>query len=148
MSIQWERGDFLISTDPTLLQIDVVHSYLKNAYWCQGIPRKIVVKSIEHSLPFGLYKANKQIGFARVITDYSTIAYLGDLFILEEHQGLGLGKWLTDVIVSHPDLEGLRRWILLTLDAHGLYEQYGFTNIESPERWMERWDSEVYENVY
>ena len=146
MSIQWERGDFTISTDPARIQLDVVHGYLRNAYWCKGISIDVVRDSISHSLPFGLYKEETQIGFARVISDFSTIAYLGDLFIIDNYQGAGLGKWLTESIMAHPDLQGLRRWILLTLDAHGLYEQYGFTKIKSPERWMERWDSKVYEH--
>src|ERR1700679_211447 len=127
-SVEERRGEFCISTDRALLDLHVVHGVLTNSYWAKGIPREVVARSIEHSLCFGMYDENgQQIGFARVITDYATIAYLGDVFLLESHRGRGLSKWLMECIVQHPSLQNLRRWILLTRDAHNLYSKFGFT---------------------
>src|SRR5262245_39004897 len=138
MSNRWERGEYIISTDKSLIDLETVHGYLTRSYWAEGVPIEIVKCSIENSLTFGVYKADRQIGLARVITDFSTFAYIADVFILEPYRGQGLSKWLMEVIVSHPDLQGLRRWMLATRDAHELYRKYGFTNLSRPERIMER----------
>jgi len=134
MMQQWQQGEYLISTDKSRLDLAEIHSFLTTSYWAAGIPMEVVKKSIEHSLAFGVYKGDQQVGFARVITDYATFAYLGDVFILEPFRGQGLSKWLMKVIIAHPELQGLRRWVLLTRDAHGLYEKVGFTELGSPER--------------
>jgi len=141
---EWRRGNYLISTDKSRLDLSVIHNFLTTSYWAAGIPLEIVRRSIEHSLSFGLYKEDQQIGYARVITDYATFAYLGDVFILEPFRGQGLSKWLMEVVVTHPDLQGFRRWILLTKDAHGLYKKVGFTEVKTPERYMERFFPDVY----
>jgi GNAT superfamily N-acetyltransferase len=142
---EWRQGDYLISTDKNRLDLTVIHTFLTTSYWAAGIPQEIVKRTIEHSLSFGLYKGDQQIGYARVITDYATFAYLGDVFILEPFRGQGLSKWLMEVVVTHPDLQGFRRWILLTKDAHGLYNKVGFTEVATPERYMERFFPGVYE---
>jgi GNAT superfamily N-acetyltransferase len=139
------RGEFLISTDRARLDLDLVHGFLTNCYWAKGIPRDVVLRSIEHSLCFGVYDGSGQVGFARVVSDFATVAYLGDVFILESHRGRGLSKWLMECIVQHPALQNLRRWILLTRDAHGLYSQFGFTPVKAPERYMELHRPDVYE---
>jgi len=137
-------GEFLISTDRERLSLDVIHDFLTNCYWAKGIPREVVARSIENSLCFGIYADGGQIGFARVISDYATIAYVGDVFVLEQHRGRGLGKWLMQCITEHPALQGLRRWILTTRDAHGLYSQVGFTPVRAPERFMELHRPDIY----
>ncbi len=142
---EWRQGEYLISTDKSRLDLTLIHNFLKTSYWAAGIPLEVVRRSIEHSLSFGLYKEDQQIGYARVITDYATFAYLGDVFILEPFRGQGLSKWLMEVVVTHPDLQGFRRWILLTKDAHGLYKKVGFTGVATPERYMERFFPDVYE---
>jgi GNAT superfamily N-acetyltransferase len=144
MYSSWRRGEFEISTDPARIDLAVVHSFLTNSYWAAGIPLKTVERSIENSLCFGIYKGSRQVGFARVITDRATFAYLGDVVVVPEHRGHGLAKWMMECIVAHPDLQGLRRWSLLTRDAHGLYQQFGFTELKSPQRWMERHNPEIY----
>jgi len=156
--VEHRRGKFLISTDPGRLDLDVIHNFLTNCYWARGVPREVVARSIEHALCFGVYDgttprlakearhgAPGQVGFARVISDFATVAYVGDVFVLEAHRGRGLGKWLMECIMKHPALQNLRRWILTTRDAHGLYAQVGFTPVKSPERYMERHDPNVYE---
>jgi GNAT superfamily N-acetyltransferase len=144
--VQYRRGEFLISTDPERLSLDVIHGFLTNCYWAKGISREIVARSIEHSLCFGIYEGNgEQIGFARVVSDFATVAYLGDVFVLESHRGRGLSKWLMQCLVEHPALQNLRRWILLTRDAHGLYSLFGFTPVKAPERYMELHDPNVYD---
>jgi GNAT superfamily N-acetyltransferase len=142
----WSRGDYEISTDPSRFDIETIQCFLAGSYWAAGVPLEVVQLSIEHSLSFGIYLGSRksQVGFARVITDYATFAYLADVFVLEEHRGRGLAAWLMEVIVSHPDLQGLRRWMLATRDAHGLYERFGFEVVKQPERWMERRDPDVY----
>lgn len=141
------RDEFLLSTDPARLDFDVIHGFLTNCYWAKGIPREIVARSIEHSLCFGIYDSQGvQVGFARVISDFATVAYLGDVFVLESHRGRGLSKWMMECIMQHPALQGLRRWILLTRDAHELYKQFGFVPVKSPERYMELHNSMVYES--
>jgi len=132
------KNGFRISTDQTLLDFDMIYRYLDNeSYWAKGIPEETLRKAIKNSLCFGVYKQNKQVGLARVITDKATFAYICDVFILHDHRGLGLSKWLMQTIVNHPELQGFRRWSLATADAHGLYKQFGFNEIIRPERWME-----------
>ena len=145
MTYEWRRGEYLISTDKSRLDLTLIHNFLKTSYWAAGIPLEVVRRSMEHSLSFGLYKEDQQIGYARVITDYATFAYLGDVFILEPFRGQGLSKWLMEVIVTYPELQGFRRWILLTKDAHGLYKKVDFTEVKTPERYMERFFPDVYE---
>jgi GNAT superfamily N-acetyltransferase len=143
--IEYQRGEFLISTSRERLRVDVVHGFLTNCYWAKGIPREVVARSIEHSLCFGIYEdSGAQVGFARVVSDFATVAYLGDVFVLESHRGRGLSKWLMECVVQHPALHNLRRWILLTRDAHGLYSQFGFTPVKAPERYMELHRPSVY----
>jgi len=145
MLIEHRRGEHSISTDPARLDLDVIHGFLANqSYWAKGIPREIVARSIEHALCFGIYDGETQVGFARVISDFATVAYIGDVFVLDTHRSLGLGKWLMECITQHPALQGLRRWILTTRDAHGLYSQFGFTPVKYPERFMERQNADVY----
>jgi GNAT superfamily N-acetyltransferase len=136
--------EFTISTDKPRFDIDMIHGFLSTCYWSEGIPRDVVRKSIENSLCFGVFEGDQQVGFARVISDRATYAYIGDVFILESHRGRGLGKKLMAAIMGHPELEGLRRWSLVTRDAHGLYEQFGFTSLTNPQRYMERHDPDVY----
>jgi GNAT superfamily N-acetyltransferase len=138
MGYESKMDDFEINTDKGRIDFETVHGYLsRSSYWAIGVPAEIVRRSIENSLVFGIYKGSRQVGFARVITDYATFAYLADVFVLEEFRGHGLGKWLVDVIIAHPDLQGLRRWMLATKDAHELYKRVGFTEIKSPEKFME-----------
>lgn len=139
------REGFTISTDPGKLHRAVVHEFLAASYWASGIPRETVDRSIEGALCFGLYEGDRQVGFARVITDRATFAYLADVFVLESYRGRGLAAWLMETILAHPHLQGLRRWMLLTRDAHPLYRKVGFTELAHPERVMERVDAGVYE---
>ena len=138
--MNWTRDTYSISDEPERLQLEVIVEYLARAYWSNQRPRAVIERSLKHSLCFGVYENETQIGFARVVTDHATFAYLADVFILESHQGHGLGKWLVQTILEHPDLQGLRRWILATRDAHGLYAQYGFTTLENPDRYMTKFD--------
>jgi GNAT superfamily N-acetyltransferase len=147
MAEEWRRGEYFISTDKSKLDLAVVHGFLTTSYWAAGIPLEIVKKSIEHSLSFGVYKGEQQVGYARVITDYATFAYIGDVFILEEFRGRGLSKWLMEVIADHPELQGLRRWLLLTRDAQGLYEKTGFVRPKTPERYMEKHFTDAYNEL-
>jgi N-acetylglutamate synthase-like GNAT family acetyltransferase len=143
--VEHRRDGFLISTDCSRLDVDVIHGFLTDCYWAKGIPRYIVERSIKHALCFGIYDAERaQVGFARVISDFATIAYIGDVFVLQSHRGRGLGKWLMECIMAHPDLQGLRRWILTTRDSHGLYAQVGFTPVKWPERFMELFQADIY----
>ncbi|NNJ08883.1 GNAT family N-acetyltransferase [Chloroflexales bacterium ZM16-3] len=129
---------FSISTDPARLDLDVIHGYLTRSYWAAGRSREQVARSLAHSLCFGLYHGRSiQIGLARVITDFTTFAYLCDVFVLEKYQGHSLGTWLISAVADHPDLRGLRRFMLATRDAHGLYAKFGFTPISDTEKWME-----------
>jgi N-acetylglutamate synthase-like GNAT family acetyltransferase len=135
-----------VSTEKEKLDVDLIHRYLsEEAYWSKGIPKDVVKESIRNSLNFGLYDKENQVGYARVISDFATIAYLGDVFILPEYRGKGLAKKLMKEVMHHPKLQGLRRWILLTGDAQGLYKQFGWTAIEKPEKWMEIADKNVYQ---
>ena len=144
MHQEYRNGKFVISTDPAKLDVDAIHAFLTQSYWARGIPRDIVARSIKHSLCFGVYEGPRQIGFARVISDFATYAYVGDVYILEAYRGQGLGKWLMDSITAHPDLQGLRRWSLMTRDAHGLYRQFGFTPLKNPDAYMERTNPDIY----
>lgn len=132
------RGEYTISTDPARLDLDVIYGYIYRSYWAAGRPRVLMARALRHSLNFGVYHGAQQVGLARVITDYATYVYLCDVFILEEHQGQGLGKWLIEVVTTHPALQTARRWTLATRDAHGLYSQYGFTPVADPGSLMER----------
>ncbi|MFZ0419702.1 MAG: GNAT family N-acetyltransferase [Candidatus Sulfotelmatobacter sp.] len=143
---EYRRDEFVISTSRQRLNLDMVYGFLTDCYWAKGIPREVVARSIEHSLCFGIYEGSGvQVGFARVVSDFATVAYLGDLFVLESYRGRGLSKWLMECIVQHPALQNLRRWILLTRDAHGLYSKVGFTPVKAPERYMELHRPNVYE---
>lgn len=135
--IEFRRDDFLISTDKTLLDVDAIASFLAGAYWAQGRPRVVIERSLENSIVFGLYHAGRQIGLARVITDKATFAYLADVYIAEAYRGRGLGKWLIETVLNHPDLQGRMRWLLATRDAHDFYRPFGWQPIAA-ERWMER----------
>jgi N-acetylglutamate synthase-like GNAT family acetyltransferase len=144
MHHSWSMGDYEVSTDPARVDVGVVHDFLTHSYWARGIPLETVSRSIENSSCFGVYHRNQQVGFARVISDCATFAYLADVFVVPAFRGRGLSKWLMECIISHPDLQGLRRWMLVTKDAHGLYARFGFTAIKSPERWMEIHRPDVY----
>lgn len=139
MDQEYKKDHFVISTDPTRLDLDVIHGYLSRSYWAANRPREVVERSLENSLCFGVYdsESGPQIGLARVVTDRATFAYLCDVFILEPYRGQGLSKWLLAVMLAHPDLQDLRRWSLATRDAHGLYRQFGFQELSNPDRWME-----------
>jgi GNAT superfamily N-acetyltransferase len=136
-----------ISTNKSLLDPSVIHGFLTNSYWAKGIPYENVEIRLKNALCFGVYDGENQIGFARVISDYESFAYLADVFILETHRGQGLAKRLMQTVFAHPDLQNLRRIMLATADAHGLYRQYGFKELKSVERWMEKVDLTVYERV-
>jgi N-acetylglutamate synthase-like GNAT family acetyltransferase len=140
----WKKDDYLISTDKSKIDLDTIHYFLSKSYWAEGIPIEIVKRSIDNSLCFGLYHQQKLIGFARVISDFATFAYLADVCIMPEERGKGLSKWLMQVILQHPQLQGLRRFTLATKDAHRLYAQFGFTPFDKPERWMQKHDPDIY----
>ena len=147
MAETWERDGYVISTDRSRFNIDLIHDFLsKTSYWAIDRARDVVERSIDNSLCFGVYQGNDQVGFARVVTDYATFAWIADVFVLPEHRGQGLSKWLMDVMLSHSQLQGFRRWVLATKDAHGLYERYGFIPLHRPERWMERPDPNIQES--
>ena len=130
------RENFSISTDPALLNLDAIADMLGRAYWTHGRTTEMIACTLQHSLAFGVFDGSRQVGLARVVTDYVTFAWLCDVFIHEDYRGRGLGKWLMEGIHSHPDLQGLHRWILATRDAHSLYSQYGWIPLENPEKWM------------
>jgi GNAT superfamily N-acetyltransferase len=143
--IEWKSGEFEVSTNRDRLNTQFVNDFLAlESEWARGIGREIVERSIEHSLCFGVFHRNRQVGFAHVITNCATIAYLGDVFVLKDYRSLGLAKWLMECVVAHPALQGLRRWILVTADAHDLYRKYGFTSLARPERFMELHDPDIY----
>jgi N-acetylglutamate synthase-like GNAT family acetyltransferase len=135
--IETYRDNFTISTDPARLDIDVICDFLTRAYWANTRPRERTKRALQNSLVFGVYDDDEQIGLARVVSDYSIFAYLCDVFIHEDYRARGLGKWLIQTIMEHPDLKDIRRWVLVTNDAHELYKQFGFTSIEDPEHWMQ-----------
>ena len=137
--MEWRRDDYTISDDPSRLDIDVIHAFLVDAYWSEGIPRDVVERSIRGSLPFGIYDADgRQVGFARAVTDRATFCWIADVFVLPEHRGRGLALWLMEAMATHPDLQGLRRWVLGTRDAHDLYRKVGFGPLPEPGRFMLR----------
>lgn len=139
ITVEVTRGEYFVSTDPARVDLAVVHGYLTRSYWCPGVSREVVRRSVANSLPFGVYhRSGVQVGFARVVTDKATYAYLADVFVLEEHRGRGLSKFLMETVMAHPDLQGLRRFALATKDAHGLYAQFGFAPLAEPERHMEK----------
>ena len=137
MTADIHRGEFTLSTDKSRLDIDCLHSFLSRSYWSQGLPRSVLEEAIAHSICFGLYLGSEQVGFARVITDRSTFAYLADVFIIPACRGKGLAKWLLQSIMKHEQLQGLRRFMLATRDAHALYRQFGFEPVLQPSRLME-----------
>jgi GNAT superfamily N-acetyltransferase len=139
---EYRRDEYTISTDKTKLDVGMIHEFLsQNAYWALGRPLSTVEKSIENSLCFGVYHGPRQAGFARVVTDYSTFAWLADVFILVPYRGRGLGKWLVECVVSHPELNNLRLFVLSTRDAGELYRRHGgFEKLAEPQRWMARWN--------
>ena len=136
MDHEHHRDGFTVSTDPSRLDLDAIHAFLVTAYWCEGIPRETVARALANSLGFGLYEGQRQIGLARVVTDRATFAYLCDVYVLPELRGRGLGSWLMECVLAHPDLQGLRRFSLVTRDAHELYRPFGFTEIKNPGRHM------------
>lgn len=145
MTDEWTRGDYAISCDPARLDLEVIHDFLSGeSYWAQGRSRERVERSVANSLSFGLYKGGAQVGFARVVTDYATFAWLADVFVLDSERGRGLGVWLVETIVSHPQLEGMRRWLLATRDAQELYRRFGFRDLSgSSLGWMEKLDTQI-----
>jgi GNAT superfamily N-acetyltransferase len=146
------KGEYSITTERNKMDIDFIHSFLVRSYWAEGITKEVVARSVNGSLCFGVFRngslsqdsADEQVGFARMVTDEATFAYLADVFIIESHRGKGLSKWLMEVILAHPGLQGLRRIMLATRDAHGLYLQSGFTPLHNPERWMQIHNPNVY----
>lgn len=139
---------FLVSTDPGKLELDAIHAFLsQESYWAKGIPKEIMIRAIENSLCFGVYENRKQIGFARLVTDHATFAYLCDVYILETHRGKGLAKWLMSAVMAHPTIQGLRRINLVTRDAHRLYKQFGFTALNNPDGYMELMRRDIYQSV-
>lgn len=143
--MEWQNGEFTISTNRNRLQIEEIHKFLsEESYWARERTKEQTITAIKNSLPFYVYKGENLVGFARVVTDYATFAYLGDVFILQEFRGKGLSLWLMEVIINHPDLQGFRRWILATRDAHALYEKFGFDSLKHPERWMEKAAANAY----
>ena len=151
--VEARRGGYLISTDKAMLDVDAIHAALTASYWSPGIQRAFVERGIRGSLCFGTYQERAggvrgaQVGFARVVSDFASFAYLADVYVLEGHRGTGLGKWLMETIIAHPDLQNLRRFCLMTRDAHGLYARYGFKPMDDPTRYMERLDREVYKRL-
>ena len=137
-------GDILVSTDPARLDLDTVHGFLAGSYWAAGIPREVVERSIRHSICFGAFDGSRQVGFARVISDRATFAYVADVFVLDGHRGRGIGKQIMTAVTTHPELQNLRLWTLFTRDAHDLYRQVGFRQARYPDRLMERRQSQPY----
>ncbi len=142
-NLEVHRGTLRITTDPALLDFDAVCGFLSRSYWAAKRTRARVETSLRNSLVFGVYEGNHQVGLARVVTDYATFAWLCDVFVDEDYRGPGIGKWLMETIVAHPDLQGLKRMLLATSDAHGLYRPYGFAPLEKPQNWMERTSLEL-----
>jgi GNAT superfamily N-acetyltransferase len=147
MYIEYKRDQFTVSDDPSKLDVDAIYDFLTHCYWSEGIPREVVERAIKHSLCFGLFDDTTQIGFARVITDHATYAYLCDVYVLESYRGKGLGAWLMSCVMKHQDLHGLRRFTLLTRDAHGLYKKFGFAPAKNPSRYMEIHVADIYKKL-
>jgi GNAT superfamily N-acetyltransferase len=144
VSYEARQGPFLVSDDPSRLDLGVIHGFLRGAYWSEGVPLDVVRRAIDHSLCFGLFEHDRQVGFARAITDRATYAYLADVFVVPSHRGRGLARWLMECVMAHPHLQGLRRFSLVTRDAHALYRPFGFDPLAQPERYLERFVPEVY----
>ena len=145
MAIQsYERQSFTVTTDPSKLDVAAIHAYLTRAYWSEGISRELVERAVANSLCFGLFCEAEQIGLARVITDRATYAYLCDVYVLEGFRGKGLGVWLMECVMKHPDLQGLRRFSLATRDAHDLYRKFGFAELQKPQSQMEITKPDIY----
>jgi len=142
--MNWERPPYRISDDPEAVDLAVVHEFLAKSYWARGIPRETVARGIAHSLPFSIVLENRQVGFARVVTDRATFAYLADVFVVEDQRGRGLGAWLVETVLAHPELQGLRRWLLATRDAHALYRKFGFMAVADPSTLLTRHDPDIY----
>lgn len=138
MNDLYEKNGYTISTDKSKLDLGMIHDFLRNSYWARNIPYAIVKRAVEHSICFGLYESDKQIGFARVNTDFCSIVYLMDVFILEPYRGRGLSQWLMECILGYPPLQDVRGWMLATRDAHGLYAKFGFTPLTEPEKFMQK----------
>jgi GNAT superfamily N-acetyltransferase len=145
-TMKWNQGEFTITDRREDLDIETIHGFLSESYWAKGIPKAIVEKSVNNALCFGLYHASRQIGFGRVITDYATFAYLADVFVVPPYRARGLAKWLVSCVRAHPKLQGLRRWMLATRDAHGLYAQNGFVSLQQPDRFMEINAPDIYQH--
>ena len=145
MAMTWQRGEYEISTDPARIDLAAAHAFLSGeAYWSEGVPLEVVRRAFANSMVFGVYHAGVLVGLARVVSDRATFAWICDVYVLPAHRGAGLGKWLMETVTAHPELQGLRRWMLATRDAHGLYRQYDFTDLHDASRFMERLDREVY----
>lgn len=145
---EYRNGNFLVSTDPSKLDLEAIHEFLsKESYWAKDIPKEIMRRAIANSLCFGVYEDSEQIGLARIITDHATFAYLCDVYILETHRGKGLAKWLMSAIMAHPSIQGLRRINLVTRDAHRLYRQFGFTAPNNPDGYMELVRRDIYQSI-
>ena len=142
--LEQHRGDYCVSTDPDRLDLSAVHDYLSKSYWSLGIPKEVVQRAMAGSICFGLFHKDLQVGFARVITDRATFAYLCDVYVLDTYQRQGLGQWLMEFVTNHPDLQGLRRFVLVTRDAHRLYDRFGFLPLARPEGYMELHQPNVY----
>jgi GNAT superfamily N-acetyltransferase len=138
--IESQKDNLLISTDQARLDLQAVSDMLTRAYWAKNRTPELIARSMQNSLVFGVYDGSRQIGLARVVSDFATFAWLCDVFVLEEYRGRGIGKWLMETVLAHPDLQGLRRYLLITRDAHGLYDKYGFTPLHNPDRWLEKFD--------
>jgi len=146
--MDWQKENFMISDEKEKLDAEYIHDYLSNrSYWAENIPLETVKRSIDGSICFGMYDDGKQIGFARVVTDKATFGYLADVFIDEDFRAQGLSKWLMEIIMAYPELQGLRRWMLGTKDAHSLYEKFGFEPLENPKRIMHIYNADVYKGV-
>ena len=147
MHLEWTKENYLVTTDREKLDVGAIHAFLSRAYWCEGIPLATVEGALNHSLCFGLFDGGVQLGLARVITDYTTFAYLCDVYVLPSHQGRGLGTWLMGCVIAHPQLQGLRRFNLATRDAHGLYAKFGFKPLAKPEAHMEIHKPAIYKTA-
>jgi GNAT superfamily N-acetyltransferase len=142
--VEWRRGPYAVSTDPERLDMAVTAAFLAESYWATEIPEPVVRRSVEGSIAFGVYEDDRQVGFARVVSDRATFAWVGDVFILDSHRGRGLGLWLMRCVLAHPDLQELRRWLLASTSARGLYARLGFAPLAAPERFMEIADRDVH----
>jgi GNAT superfamily N-acetyltransferase len=141
---EWNQGEYTVSSDRARLQLDVIHAFLAQSYWAKDIPREVVERSLGGSVAVGIYHGTHQVGFGRVITDAATFAYVADVFVLESHRGRGLARWMMDFILATPELQGLRRWLLVTRDAQALYRSVGFSPLNRPEGFMEITRRDIY----